>query len=98
VAFGDAGELLVAGAFLIERLLQQARNLAIAKLPGKRAERAVAGDLIVLGPLRRCDERATKTASCESSTAIEAASCVRSLVISRIGCATLASGSETTYA
>src|SRR5215475_681482 len=57
LAFRQRGQLLVGGLFLVQRLLQQARAIVTAKLPRPCDQAAIACDLIMLGRLRRVDQR-----------------------------------------
>src|SRR5690242_14339691 len=54
--FGKVGELAVRFFFFIESLLKQRGRLRFAEFFGKRADGAVAGDLIMLDALSGGDE------------------------------------------
>src|SRR3954467_13537465 len=56
LAFGERGQLLVAGLFLVEGLLQHGRAVVAAKLLGPRNQAAVTDDLVMLDRLRCIDQ------------------------------------------
>src|SRR6478735_5370273 len=55
-ALRDVGELLVRGLLFVEILLQQVGRAVVLHRPRPGDQRAVGGDLVVLGALRRRDQ------------------------------------------
>src|SRR5690606_375631 len=55
-ALGEHGQLVVGGLLFLEGGFQQRQRVVVAELAGQRAQRAVGGDLVVLGLLRAADQ------------------------------------------